>query len=55
MTIAIYKRIYTVEEYLAMEETTTEKHEYQNEEIVVMTAGTTEHNKIALNSQNMIN
>jgi Uma2 family endonuclease len=32
-----------------MEELDTEKHEYKNGEIVSMTGGTTEHNKIALN------
>ena len=40
---------YSFEEYLALEETANEKHEYQDGEIVSMTGGTTEHNKIALN------
>jgi hypothetical protein len=49
MTVALEKKHYSFEEYLALEETADEKHEYQDGEIVSMTGGTTEHNKIALN------
>jgi Uma2 family endonuclease len=49
MTVALEKKHYSFEEYLALEETANEKHEYQDGEIVSMTGGTTEHNKIALN------
>jgi Uma2 family endonuclease len=49
MTVSLINQTYTFDEYLAMEELDTEKHEYKNGEIVSMTGGTTEHNKIALN------
>jgi Uma2 family endonuclease len=49
MTVALEKKHYSFEEYLALEETAEDKHEYQDGEIVSMTGGTTEHNKIALN------
>ncbi len=47
MTIASEKQIYTPEEYLQLEEESNEKHEYRNGEIVLMTGGTTNHNKLA--------
>ncbi|MFB2970019.1 Uma2 family endonuclease [Aerosakkonema sp. BLCC-F183] len=43
------KRYYTREEYLALEETAEYKSEYHDGEIVPMTGGTTNHNKIAGN------
>jgi Uma2 family endonuclease len=49
MTVATDKHTYTFEEYLELEETANNKHEYQDGEIVEMTGGTTNHNKIALN------
>ncbi len=49
MTIATDKSTYSFAEYLQLEETATYKHEYQDGEIVPMTGGTTDHNKIALN------
>ncbi|GAL95256.1 Uma2 family endonuclease [Microcystis aeruginosa] len=49
MTIATDKNIYSFAEYLQLEETAAYKHEYQDGEIVPMTGGTTDHNKIALN------
>ena len=49
MTVALEKKHYSFEEYLVLEETADEKHEYQDGEIVPMTGGTTEHNKITLN------
>ncbi|NJL89571.1 MAG: Uma2 family endonuclease [Coleofasciculaceae cyanobacterium SM2_1_6] len=49
MTVALSNQTYTFDEYLEMEELATDKHEYKNGEIVSMTGGTTDHNKIALN------
>jgi Uma2 family endonuclease len=49
MTVATDKHTYSFEEYLELEETANYKHEYQDGEVVPMTGGTTEHNKIALN------
>lgn len=43
------KRYYTPEEYLALEEVALDKSEYHDGEIVPMTGGTTNHNKLALN------
>ncbi len=43
------KRHYTPEEYLALEESAIDKSEYHDGEIVPMTGGTANHNKIALN------
>ena len=48
MTIAAEKQIYTPEEYLQLEEKSQEKHEYRNGEIVLMTGGTTNHNRLVL-------
>lgn len=45
----IIKRNYTPEEYLALEEKATKKSEYHDGEIIPMTGGTTNHNKIAGN------
>ena len=49
MTIATDKITYSFAEYLELEETAAYKNEYQDGEIVPMTGGTTDHNKIALN------
>ncbi|MCZ8119163.1 MAG: Uma2 family endonuclease [Microcystis sp. LE18-22.4A] len=49
MTIATDKSTYSFAEYLELEETAAYKNEYQDGEIVPMTGGTTDHNKIALN------
>jgi Uma2 family endonuclease len=49
MTVTSINQTHTMDEYLAMEEVATEKHEYKNGEIVRMTGGTIDHNKIALN------
>lgn len=43
------KRTYTPEEYLALEETAEYKSEYHDGEIIPMTGGTTNHNRITLN------
>ncbi|OUL24081.1 hypothetical protein BV372_29070 [Nostoc sp. T09] len=49
MQIQTHKRYYTPEEYLELEEKAEYKSEYRNGEIVPMTGGTTNHNKIAGN------
>lgn len=49
MTQAIEQRNYTVEEYLELEINSEERHEYINGEVVCVTGGTPNHNKIALN------
>lgn len=49
MQVQTLKRAYTPEEYLALEEEAKFKNEYRDGEIVPMTGGTTNHNKIALN------
>jgi Uma2 family endonuclease len=43
------KRYYTPEEYLALEEVAIDKSEYHDGEIIPMTGGTTNHNKLAVN------
>lgn len=43
------KRYYSPEEYLELEVNSEERHEYINGEIIVMTGGTPNHNKIAGN------
>ncbi len=48
MVIQTEKR-YTPEEYLELEEISQERNEYIDGEIITMTGGTTNHNKIALN------
>ena len=49
MQLQTPKRHYTPEEYLALEESAESKSEYRDGEIVPVTGGTTNHNKIALN------
>jgi Uma2 family endonuclease len=49
MQTAIQKRSYTPEEYLELEEKAEFRSEYRDGEIIPMTGGTTNHNKIALN------
>jgi Uma2 family endonuclease len=43
------QRRFSVEEYLALEEASDERHEYYGGEIFAMSGGTLEHNQIALN------
>jgi Uma2 family endonuclease len=43
------KRYYTPEEYLVLEEAAIDKSEYHDGEIIPMTGGTTNHNKLAVN------
>lgn len=49
MVIQTHKQYYTPDEYLALEEKAEYKNEYRDGEIVPMTGGTTNHNKIAGN------
>ena len=49
MQLEAKKFYYTPEEYLELEEKAEYKSEYRDGEIVLMTGGTTNHNKIALN------
>ncbi len=49
MQLETEKRQYTPEEYLELEEKAEFRSEYRDGEIVPMTGGTTNHNKIALN------
>ncbi|AFZ29154.1 protein of unknown function DUF820 [Gloeocapsa sp. PCC 7428] len=49
MTQALEQRTYTDEEYLNIEVTSEERHEYVNGEIRLMTGGTPNHNDIAGN------
>ena len=43
------KKIYTIEEYLELELTSETRNEYRNGEIIPMTGGTPEHNRISGN------
>jgi Uma2 family endonuclease len=49
MQVQTEERYYTPEEYLDLEEKAEYKNEYRDGEIVPMTGGTTNHNKIVLN------
>lgn len=49
MQLQTQKRYYTPEEYLELEEAADYKSEYRDGDIVPMTGGTTNHNKIAGN------
>ena len=51
----IEKRRYTPEEYLALEDAAETRSEYRNGEIIPMTGGTTNHNRISLNLSGSIN
>ncbi|NES98239.1 MAG: Uma2 family endonuclease [Desertifilum sp. SIO1I2] len=49
MSVQVENRYYTREEYLALEEAAEYKNEYYDGEIIPMTGGTTNHNRISLN------
>jgi len=49
MKLEIKKSFYTTEQYLELEEKAEFRSEYRDGEIVPMTGGTTNHNKITLN------
>ncbi len=56
MTIqAEHKKKYTPKEYLELEVNSKERHEYINEEIVLIAGGTPNHNQIALNLSGTLN
>jgi Uma2 family endonuclease len=46
---AIPEKRYTVQEYLALEEAATQKHEYDNGEILAMSGGSYQHSQITTN------
>ena len=49
MQLEIQNKSYTTEEYLELEEKAEFRSEYRDGEIVPITGGTTNHNKITLN------
>ncbi|MBE9058075.1 Uma2 family endonuclease [Sphaerospermopsis sp. LEGE 08334] len=53
--IKTVKAYYTPEEYLELEEKSEYKNEYRDGEIIPMTGGTTNHNKLALNLATSLN
>jgi Uma2 family endonuclease len=53
--IKVVKAYYTPEEYLELEEKASDKNEYRDGEIISMTGGTTNHNKLALNLATSLN
>lgn len=48
VSAAFKEKIYTIEEYLEMEERSQEKHEYYNGKIIKMAGGLPIHNQIAM-------
>jgi len=57
MTTAVLEKpkTYTINEYLDLEINSSERHEYIKGEIIKMTGGTPNHNKIALNLASALN
>ena len=55
MQVQAAKRYYTPAEYLALEETADYKNEYRDGEIVPMTGGSVNHNRIVLNLSSHLN
>ncbi len=53
--IKILKAYYTPKEYLELEEKADDKNEYRDGEIISVTGGTTNHNKLALNLASKLN
>ena len=49
------QQIYTPQEYLDLEIKATDRHEYRNGEIIVMSGGTPNHNRITLNFGSVLN
>ncbi len=49
MTSTLSQRTYTVDEYLAQEIASQDRHEYRNGDLVLMPGGTPNHNRIAGN------
>jgi Uma2 family endonuclease len=54
-TIKLLKAYYTPEEYLELEARADNKHEFRDGEIIAVTGGTTNHNKLALNLATSLN
>ncbi|MEM8524828.1 MAG: Uma2 family endonuclease [Bacteroidota bacterium] len=55
MGVPLTKKYYSFEEYLALEEIATEKHEYHNGEIIEMAGGTGDHSNIANRTATALN
>ncbi|MCT7968176.1 Uma2 family endonuclease [Laspinema sp. D1] len=55
MTSTLSQRTYTVDEYLAQEIASQDRHEYRQGEIVLMAGGTPNHNQITLNLAGSLN
>ena len=55
MIQSLEQKQYSSEEYLALEVESETRHEYINGVIVLMTGGTPNHNKIALNLSSILN
>lgn len=55
MILQVEKKYYSLEDYLELETQATDKHEYRDGEIVLMTGGTPNHNKIILNFGSLLN
>lgn len=51
----LHQRIYTIQEYLDRETQAQERHEYRNGEIILMSGGTPNHNRINLNFAGALN
>lgn len=49
MTATLTQKTYTVDEYLTQEISSPDRHEYRNGEIILMTGGTPNHNRITGN------
>ena len=49
------QKTYTPQEYLDLEIKATDRHEYRNGEIIVMSGGTPNHNRITLNFGSVLN
>jgi Uma2 family endonuclease len=47
--VTIIEKCYTPAQYFQLEEMATDRHEYRDGEIIIMTGGTPNHNRIALN------
>lgn len=55
MTSTLSQRTYTVDEYLAQEIASQDRHEYRNGALVLMAGGTPNHNQITLNLAGSLN
>ncbi len=55
MTSTLSQRTYTVDEYLAQEIASQDRHEYRNGTLVLMAGGTPNHNQITLNLAGSLN